>query len=197
MGCGSSQAVSVANATAENRPNKKKSQVDNKLLVSSVTEAEPEITKVESLPPPSQPREITLFEDRPALETRKSAFMPLIPLNEKPNYQGTPFDSGKSSKADFQSGFDLDKVSQASSPFSDGDSGYLDKEYKNVITEKSDIENVQKVEKEFKEKIALKLGIDGKSCPPLLSEKEKEKKRFKKNKTLRNCSNRTVWFRDH
>lgn len=145
MGCGSSQAVSVLNAT-DNRPTMG-SKGGDALLINSFS-ADQEKKVVNDI---KQTRKEG-FDQRPALETRPSSFMPLVPLSAAPSYQGTivePFDSGKSSQADFKSGIDLDKVSRCSSMFSDTDSGYLDKEYKNVITEKSDVKDIEKVEKEF------------------------------------------------
>jgi hypothetical protein len=50
----------------------------------------------------------------------------------------------------------------------------FDKEYSHVITEKSDKKIVEKIEKDFKERNNIELLINGQSCPPLLSEKEKE-----------------------
>ena len=160
MGCGSSKAVGVVGDTADhNRPAIKRPDDKARLVVSSLSteeckgQARGVTYKKEVLT--TNKNESDRFEERPALEARKSGFMSLIPLNAGPNYQGTPFDSGKSSKADFQSGFDLDKVSQDGSLFSDTDSGYLGKEYRNVITEKSDIDAVKKVEKDFKERLDL------------------------------------------
>ena len=150
MGCGSSQAVSVVDSS--NKPEIKSTTTEKERTVVSSFSERQEKTKVKVLTNSKKDVSQT-FEDRPALEARKSGFMPLIPLNSSPSYQGTPFDSGKSSKADFgESGLELDKVSRGSSLFSDTDSGYLEKEYKNVITEKSDYQKVQKVEKKFKER---------------------------------------------
>jgi hypothetical protein len=160
MGCGSSKAVAVV---SQNRNPVAKQPEDQELLVvkSSADSSREQRDVIETTPlhkvvKNQEKNSHDKFEERPALEARKSGFMSLIPLNAGPNYQGTPFDSGKSSKVDFQSGFDLDKASDQSSLFSDTDSGYLDSQYKNVITEKSEINAVRKVEQEFEEKNDLR-----------------------------------------
>ena len=94
-------------------------------------------------------RQSEAFEQKPALEVRKSTFTPLIPLNAPKNYTGTPFDSGKSSKSDMNS---INESDSTPSSARSSDSGYLDKEYKHIITEKSDSQLVSKVEKEFVER---------------------------------------------
>ncbi len=156
MGCGSSKAVAVV---SQNRIPVAKQPEDQELLVvkslADSSNEQPDVIETTPLHKVDKNRH-DKFEERPALEARKSGFMSLIPLNAGPNYQGTPFDSGKSSKVDFQSGFDLDKASDQSSLFSDTDSGYLDSQYKNVITEKSEINAVRKVEQEFEEKNDLR-----------------------------------------
>ncbi len=61
--------------------------------------------------------------------------------------------------------------------FSDTDSGYLDKEYKHVITEKSEMNVIERVEKDFSERKGnVALGVSGVACPPLLSDKEREER---------------------
>ncbi len=151
MGCGSSQAVEVI---SQNRPVERKVHCKKPLVVKEFQEGLESIESV-SIDKEEKIQEkkcLEKFEERPALEARNSGFMSLIPLNAGPNYQGTPFDSGKSSKVDFE----LDKVSDQSSLFSNTDSGYLDSPYRNVITEKSEMNAIRKVEQEFKENLNLR-----------------------------------------
>lgn len=59
--------------------------------------------------------------------------------------------------------------------FSSHDSGYVDNEYKNIITEKSSPQLVEKVEKDFYERQDLDLAVNGRSCPKLYTAEEQRK----------------------
>jgi hypothetical protein len=66
-------------------------------------------------------------------------------------------------------------VTERCNSFSSHDSGYVDNEYKNIITEKSNSLQVEKVEKEFYERQNLDLTINGRSCPKLYTAEEQRK----------------------
>jgi hypothetical protein len=102
---------------------------------------------------------------------------PPIPHRLAPLPNIARYDSGISSKLDSNSTIESDNHSRRNSASSanSADSFCLDGEYKSVITEKSQKNLIQKIEKDFVEKNNLELTINGKGCPPLLSDKEKEK----------------------
>lgn len=152
MGCGSSQAVSVINVETKNQDTKIKNE--NKIV------KEVEVEK------PVEPKRIPSS---------------LIPLPIKPKVNSAT-DSGISSKYGYNNDDDDDddvvdnnsdnEVKRRDSFESDVE--YEDKEYRSIITEKSKIDLVQKIEKNFIEREGLNLVVSGKVCPPLLSKKEKE-----------------------
>jgi hypothetical protein len=178
MGCGASESVSVINAIEEKKlknQEKKETHLDiedlntkqNNISSSNIV-SENNVIKSKYEPSKSSNTNTSNLSKLPRL----------ISLNKQETN-----DFGKERKVNFKTNTDDDDVinynnnnddnSNKNSDYESDDGNYDDDEYGKVITEKSDRNLVDKVEQEFVAR-NLDLFITGKSCPPLLSKKERE-----------------------
>lgn len=131
MGCGSSQAVSVVQCQSAR-------------------------TTVQALP--TRPQEVSSkppVNELPPVSNKKPPST-LIPLPSK----NKSADSGNLSYVDDEKSHEeMDNISERKNSISSDDSGYLDHEYRHIITEKSNPELITKVEKEFVEREGLGIFI--------------------------------------
>ena len=146
MGCNSSQAISVINVRPSSalekhdEPNKHAQQQQVVPLPCLVVDKRAGLGSTKEPEPP------------------KPKFNPLIPLPNGKLQNTSATDSGVSSKNydDNDSlDFDEDVKTETSEESSSSEFEYLDKDYKDIITEKSKQELVQRVEKSFVDRNGL------------------------------------------
>ena len=144
MGCGSSQSVAV---------------LESSRLANDKRILEPVLGKKIEIKEASKP--VALSSSVEEANDVKSNFTPrdhmklppLVPVKPNKYNNTTRFDSGVSNHTDTTTAPESsDNISERKSSISSSDSGYLDNEYKNVITEKSDYTLVDQIEKQFVEK---------------------------------------------
>lgn len=109
-----------------------------------------------------------VFDTKTASNVDKPSIK-LIPLPTKKNPSAGTYDSGINSHLDSDDASIYERRSSISSE-SDSDDVVLRK----IITENSKRDVVNKIESEFIDRSYLDLEVKGKSCPPLLTDKEKQ-----------------------
>jgi hypothetical protein len=171
MGCGASESVSVINSVEEKKlknDQKKETRLD---IIDLNAKQNNSSSKNNS-------SDIIYTQKLSNIGIKKTTSFSKLPRLISLTKQDTNDFSNKERKINFKSDIDNEEDiinyndNDISNHESD-DGDYEDDEYGKVITEKSDRNLVDKVEQEFVAR-NLDLFITGKSCPPLLSKKEKE-----------------------